>query len=348
MYLIVSLIDNWKGIDILQKSNKYSRLWLSHFRKRKFIVPLTILSIILILSVSIGSIWYAPESFLGVYVRDYQLISVVRQQQQSNAFFVSTPNDSNPPIVPETYFALMTLKGLHAGIPHISLLRTSLQSLEGKAEESLQQGHPIFGSREVYEDLMIRSMISLPVDQHVLEGYQQQIASTLVSSNISYSLAGIHDWYYAVAVVSITHSSDESQRTSALRVINEIFHQKTPPPLIAAALTVDAATLLHIPLDTSITVEATTILLHSRDPHGGFITSQTPDILSTYFAVLLASDVGRNDIVEKGQLNHYLATLREWNGYHMIPNAPVDPIATAYAIALRELLKSGDVELTPR
>jgi hypothetical protein len=73
------------------------------------------------------------------------------------------------------------------------------------------------------------------------------------------------------------------------------------------------------------------MLKKSWNTKGGFQTGQTPDILSTYFSVILAHEIGREDLIQHNAIEHWLAIQRNWNGYST--NA-TNPIATAYAIVL--------------
>lgn len=317
-------------------------------RLRRFFL---ILCIVLTMSlVCTGLISFFPESWPGTFARDLWLIHVIQQQQRSDGFFVST-NDTYPPVIPETYFAIISLRALHSTIPHQHNLDFSLLQIETKANTALQQGNPIWGPREVYEDLMIHHFLGVPVDSNLFVKYVS-ITRQLLSKETQLSNATVHDWYYAMQTLILTHQMTQQIREVAASAIATWLHDNSSHALfiIDAAYLVDIATSLQIPLGTLSQQRATKLLVNSEVSEGGYSIAKQypPDVLTSYFAVILAHDLRIQGNIQSASLRHWLTMQRSWNGYRMTVNTRTDPFATAYALALRAILSGADVNSTPR
>ena len=109
---------------------------------------------------------------------------------------------------------------------------------------------------------------------------------------------------------------------------------------------IDISTLLHIHLNATAEQNAHLLLGQSWTAMGGFRVGQTPDILSTYFAVILAHEIGSKDLIQSDAILHWLATQRDWDGYNS--NIANKILATGYAIMLRNVLNGEPINEAPR
>jgi hypothetical protein len=298
-----------------------------------------------------GLISFSPESWPGTFARDQWLIHSIQQEQRGDGFFVWSVKDQYPPVISETYFAVISLHALHSTIPRQDDLDASLLKIEKEANTALQQGHPIWGPREVYEDLMLHQFLGVPVESDLFAKYvslTRQHLSTV--TQLSNSTA--HDWYYAVQTLIIMHQmTPQILQAVASDIVNCLRDNSSNALLlITDAYMVDIATSLHIPLDALYQQKAMNLLVSSEAPEGGYaIAKQYPsDVITSYFAVILAYDLNKQSSIHSASLLHWLTLQRSWDGYRMTANTPANPLATADALALRGILNGANVGSAPR
>jgi hypothetical protein len=319
----------------------------SHLRQ-----SLLILGIVLTIGLTcMGLVSFFPESYPGTFIRDQWLVHSIQQEQRGDGFFVWSVKDKYPPVIPETYFAISSLRALHSTIPHQDDLDASLLKIEKEANTTLQQGHPIWGPREVYEDLMIHQFLGVPVESDLIAKYVS-ITRQHLSKETQLSNSTVHDWYYAVQTLIMTHHmTQQTRKAVASSTVNFLHDNSSNSPLIiAAAYVVDIDTSLHITLDALSQQKAVNLLVNSETPEGGYIIAkQYPsDILTSYFAVILAYDLNKQNNVQSSSLLHWLAMQRSWDGYRMTANTQANPLATADALALRGILNGTNIGCAPR
>jgi hypothetical protein len=314
-------------------------------KKRFFLLSGTFLAIICLSSTIL--VWFAPESWPSVYTRDQWLIHVVEQHQRADGFFVFT-NDQHPRIIADTYLALVTLNGLSVNIPNNDQLQASLTSLEEDANNALLKSQPMLAPRDVYELLMIHRIAHIPLDNTLLAGYLSQMSASLTKQNMQEFSVSVHDWYYALQALIISNRiTPQLRQRTANTIATHLDTQSAQGPLLLeTALLVDLSTSLHLHLSTTTEQNASLLLEHSWSKQGGFQMGPAPDILTTYFAVVLAHEIGDQNSIQSKAIQHWLATQRNWDGYST--NTTLNPLFTGYAIMLRNILNGEPINRAPR
>ncbi len=314
-------------------------------KKRLFFISGTLLGIICLSATLL--VWFAPESWPGVYARDQWLIHTIEQHQRSDGFFIFG-NDLHPQLIAETYLSVVTLNGLSADIPNKGYLQASLTNVEEAAHNALLQGKPVLGPRDIYELLMIHRLAAIPVDLSLLTGYLSRMSDLLTRQNQQEFSNSVHDWYYALQVLILSNRiTPPLRQQTEITIFAHLAATPTSiPPLIETALLIDVSTLLGIHLSTETEQHARLLLWQCWSAIGGFRVGQTPDILSTYFAVILAHEIGSENQFQSGTILHWLAMQRVWDGYNS--SAAIKILATGYAILLRNILHGELINTAPR
>jgi hypothetical protein len=315
-------------------------------RKNHFFFIVGIFLAIICLSSTI-LVSFVPQSWPGAYIRDQWLIHEVEQHQRADGFFVFN-NDEHPQLIAETYLAVITLNGLSAAIPNKDHLQASLTSVEEEAHDALLKNQPLLAPRDIYELLMIHRLAAIPIDNTLLTGYLAQMSDALTTQNQQKFSSSVHDWYYAIQTLIISNRiTPQLRKQTEITILAHLTTKSVQVPLlIETALLIDLSTSLHIDLNAATEQNARLLLKQSWTTKGGFQIGQGPDILSTYFAVLLAHEIGSEDLIQPNAIQNWLTTQRNWDGYSA--DTATQYLATGYAVVLRNVLNGESSASAPR
>jgi hypothetical protein len=270
---------------------------------------------------------------------------LIKNEQRGDGFFVFSQHDAKPPVIAETYFGVVSLRQLGMEIPKKARLNQSLLSLEAEAEAALRVGQRIVDGRDLYELVMIHRLIDFPLNPHSVEANVIELRKVVLQSPQSFG--GLRDWYYGLLALKLMGELRLAERDAAARIAVTLLDSKEvsgAPFLVEVALLVDALSHLEFPLSDKQRSLAIKLIEHSRvENAGAFASGQLPDVVTTFFVVLTANVINEADIVDRAKMLEWLDRHRDWSGYRIALDQPVNPLGTAYALSLRHLAESGNL-----
>ncbi len=328
-------------------TSRWLRHYASLFGRRNAIVALVL---IIIVGSGTALAWIhlsgSPSNRLQISSSDFlhsdeTLVSNTLNEQQSTGFFVWSKQDANPPVIAETYFALIVLHHYQVSIPNSGALRASLTVFVNKAEQQAEQGVLALTPRDLYEIVVIGKMLGETVPESSISTYMALLhRNATINPGSTYS--AIYTWYYIEQTLLQLHALTSSEYVHIGSLARTILQPTAKPELMVASMVVDICTAASISLTD--TERATAIVaLHSHSSQKAFANApgMLPDVRATFFGVLLATDLHITSLLNAPRLRSWLLTQRHETGYSIEDGQPITPLATAYALLATDVLETG-------
>lgn len=338
-------LGDWK-----RRSTGKARRWVVAARRHR--VPIGVgCAFALVVIVLSALAWLVPISGPGTFARNQWLIHTIEQEQRPDGLFVFSTQVTYPPVIAETYFAVVSLHELGVGIPRQAALSTSLTELEVQGDSALAQGNPTLDSRDLYELLMIHRLAGIPLDTSRFSGYAAAMQKLTETQAPPATLLGLHNWYYAIQTLHLLGLTSDSVRGAVAREVPSLIHQLSAPStmVIQIAYVVDACAILGIRLTPDERAVADAQVQRAWTAQGGFASAaSTPDVMSSFFALVIARELGISEVDHVQAISEWVARLRTWTGYSEAVGLAVDPLGTMYALALNHLLLDANGDTAVR
>jgi hypothetical protein len=264
----------------------------------------------------------------------------VASTQRADGFFVFSVHDTQPPVIAETYFAVVALHYLKRPISRAAILKASLDAFSREATVQLTQGSPTLDSRDLYEIAMLYRMLDLPMDVALISAYLPRLEAAAVRTDRA--IDDLRNWYFAVmtlvAANRVTPREAGAVNSSLAGLLTRAQSMPVTESALASALLVDAAvaTGSHI-----TSVERNMALRNAGigQISGSFKPDYASDVLSTFYTVLMAADLDASRNLDAAAIAQWIDSRRNHDLYSIANGQPASPLGTAYAVELRSLLK---------
>ena len=278
-----------------------------------------------------------------------RIVATVISAQGPDGFFVFSVHDTNPPVIAETYFGVVTLRSLNSPVPNVARLTASLERLSNNAILRLNAGHPSLEPRDLYELSMLRLMLGRPADSALVRGYVPRLQAVALKTD--HAIESLRNWYFAVLTLALTgHLTAQVAAAiqSALRpLLMRARALPAPAASLASSLVVDAAVLSG----SRITPDDREIALRNAgvaDVPRSFKPGYASDVLTTFYTVIMAMDVEATPDLDRAAIGAWVDHRRDGGSYSMANGQPATPLAMAYALDLGNLLHGGILSEAPR
>lgn len=263
------------------------------------------------------------------------LVAAATHEQRSDGFFVFSTNETNPPVIAESYFAVIVFRYYHVAIPHATTLERSLVAMAQTANSLAGKGNFTLNYRDIYEMVELRQMVGDPMHPSELANFLPYLAARSQHAP-NLAVADMHDWYYANLVLLVFDDFTSLDRATLNAIVSQVAGAVGIVDVLTLSMVIDLATLAaaQAQLPTGLSVK-----LMSAQSRGGFTYAHgvEPDILTSFFCEVAVSDLGHSHAGDAGNADALLSwvqSLETSSGYALAKGQAVTPLGTAYALLL--------------
>jgi hypothetical protein len=268
--------------------------------------------------------------------------------QRADGLFVFSVNDSSPPILAETYFAIATLRILGVSVPRTPTLINSLQAFAAARDSEFRIGSFTLAPRDLYELAMLDKLLSTSAGDRVLTAYSSRLMTTALERTDI--VRNIRDWYFAVMTVSVTGSQGAAVASAVAAAFgNSLAVLMTIPiadRLRIVALMIDAAEYTAAPVSAGEFKDAWASV--GVGSAGSLTTGADTDAITLFYLAIAARESLPMTAIDRRGVVAWLDARAAGDAYTIGPGQPATPIGTQYVLELRSLLSGADPTNLPR
>jgi hypothetical protein len=262
---------------------------------------------------------------------DQELAGWVLTAQRADGLFVFSVQDTQPPVIAETYFAVGALAALGVPVPRIEVLDATLMAFSSARVGELSQGKATMDPRDLYEVTMIQSMLNIAGGSSLIDAYLPRLTAT--AARRDRVLSHLRDWYFAARTLIATgHLNAVIAAAVSATVRAQLPAAAT---LAAGEASIGTALLVDTAMSTGgqLSPSDRELALQTAGLAGApasWKPDPSSDMLGVFYGTVMAIELGARSALASNAIMAWLQGRRHGKSYAMARGQPVTALATFY------------------